>query len=291
MRYRWIEITERGDKFIARFAEKILHKCYFGAKKNSSARKGNGKIKWEEIHRRERAVLELRTSSKNAKPKGARTGAKTHRAKDNTLLGWTGGIRVAGRRERGWRTAWRRHGEHGVVEVASAPGRQHRVTTINTCTRCCAGAKDVEFEKCYSARLSLNDMEGNASPRGCHVCASAPRLLRACTRLSDFVWPAPKHGDRPASSLYSSVLRLSPLSPRFSSGHCRRPRAPSRHARHPIIWHSSFFKNGQIECSIVGFLKSSKGIQKEDWEGGDGGRVAEFLQYRARAFYEDVAAR
>lgn len=70
-------------------------------------------------------------------------------------------------------TAWRRHGEHGVGEVASAPRRRHRVTTINNCTRCCAGAKDVEFEKCYSARLSLNDMEGNASPRGCHVCASA----------------------------------------------------------------------------------------------------------------------
>lgn len=36
--------------------------------------------------------------------------------------------------------------------------------------------KDVEFEKCYSARLSLNDMEGNASPTWVsHVCASAVR--------------------------------------------------------------------------------------------------------------------
>lgn len=55
----------------------------------------------------------------------------------------------------------------------------HRVTTINTARirahtaspPSCApppgpplyAAKDVEFEKCYSARLSLNDMEGNAS--------------------------------------------------------------------------------------------------------------------------------
>lgn len=162
------------------------------------------------------------------------------------------GIRVAGRRERGWRTAWRRHGEHGVVEVASAPGRQHRVTTINTCTRCCAGAKDVEFEKCYSARLSLNDMEGNASPRGCHVCASAPRLLRACTRLSDFVWPAPKHGDRPASSLYSSVLRQSL---RYLRDFPRDTvvRSTLEHARHPIIWHSSSFSKRYRSFSISSF--------------------------------------
>lgn len=194
--------------------------------------------------------------------KGARTGAKTHRAKDNTLLGWTQGIRVAGRRERGWRTAWRRHGEHGVVEVASAPGRQHRVTTINTCTRCCAGAKDVEFEKCYSARLSLNDMEGNASPRGCHVCASAPRLLRACTRLSDFVWPAPKHGDRPASSLYSSVLRLSSLSPRFFGRdtvvvrHCRPEHPRARTTTCPFG--TRRFQNSSFRSFPIGFLKSSR---------------------------------
>lgn len=62
------------------------------------------------------------------------------------------------------------------------------MTTINTCTRCCAGAKDVEFEKCYSARLSLNDMEGNASPRGCHVCSSARvSYARRARARTDFV--------------------------------------------------------------------------------------------------------
>lgn len=159
-----------------------------------------------------------------------------------------------------WRTAWRRtHGEHGVVEVASAPGSEHRVTTINTCTRCCAGAKDVEFEKCYSARLSLNDMEGNASPRGCHVCASAPRLLRACTRLSDFVWPAPKHTELPPRflSFFLSVHRLSVYRRDFSSGN-RTVRARHRRPEHPrarttpctSFWYFGRFRTGKPDRTI-----------------------------------------
>lgn len=48
-----------------------------------------------------------------------------------------------------------------------------------------APAKDVEFEKCYSARLSLNDMEGNASPRGQHVRAQNTRArVRPSTQRS-----------------------------------------------------------------------------------------------------------
>lgn len=147
-------------------------------------------------------------------------------------------IRVAGRRERGWRTAWRRHGEHGVVEVASAPGREHRVTTINTCTRCCAGAKDVEFEKCYSARLSLNDMEGNASPRGCHVCGFRPRLLarvRACPISSGRL----QNTETALLPLFIPLSSDSPLSPRFSSGYCRAipvVRTPSSTIPYPLVF-------------------------------------------------------
>lgn len=58
----------------------------------------------------------------------------------------------------------------------SIPGRKRRAPRRGAPPHRPPRTKDVEFEKCYSARLSLNDMEGNASPTWVsHVCASAVR--------------------------------------------------------------------------------------------------------------------
>lgn len=79
--------------------------------------------------------------------------------------------------------------------------------------------KDVEFEKCYSARLSLNDMEGNASPTWVsHVCASAVRaraprgsfarvyLPKTCSRVS-FSASSPEYSLNDARSVIVTCLR------------------------------------------------------------------------------------
>lgn len=84
------------------------------------------------------------------------------------------------------------------------PRRARR--TARAAPRTAPETKDVEFEKCYSARLSLNDMEGNASPRGCHVCASAPRarsLALALTR-ADLSRVSPKRSARSLPRDFSS---------------------------------------------------------------------------------------
>lgn len=147
-------------------------------------------------------------------PKGARTGAKTHRAKDNTLLGWTEdkGCRKAGEGladsvAAAWRT-WRRRGR--VCAWPRTPRDHDQYLYALLCRGKGCWIRKVLF------RASISEWYGRERlstwvPR----VRLPPASLSACTRLSDFVWPAPKHGDRPASSLYSSVLRLSVISSIF----------------------------------------------------------------------------
>lgn len=68
-----------------------------------------------------------------------------------------GGVGVGGSRV----TAARDQYLHARRDAAR---RDERRDAERRAPRTAPGTKDVEFEKCYSARLSLNDMEGNASP-------------------------------------------------------------------------------------------------------------------------------
>jgi len=68
-----------------------------------------------------------------------------------------GGVGVGGSRV----TAARDQYLHARRDAAR---RGERRDAERRAPRTAPGTKDVEFEKCYSARLSLNDMEGNASP-------------------------------------------------------------------------------------------------------------------------------
>lgn len=147
--------------------------------------------------------------------KGARTGAKSHRAEDNTLLGWTWykGCRKAGEGmadsvAAAWRT-WRRRGR--VCAWPRTPRDHDQYLYALLCRGKGCWIRKVLF------RASISEWYGRERlstwvPR----VRFRPRLLRACTRSSDFVWPSPKHGDRPASSLYPSVLRLSVISVIFT---------------------------------------------------------------------------
>ncbi|KAL0124512.1 hypothetical protein PUN28_006395 [Cardiocondyla obscurior] len=89
--------------------------------------------------------------------------------------------------------------------LARAARRDERRDAVRRAPRTAPGTKDVEFEKCYSARLSLNDMEGNASPTWVpRVRFRSPRARILRAHITEWRYPV--------ATITAKILRVIILS-------------------------------------------------------------------------------